>query len=35
MYGFLKMYEVKKEATLQELSHKLQESDAFVKQNVF
>ena len=29
MYGFLKMYEVKKEATLQQLSHRLQESETY------
>ena len=35
MMGFLKMYEVKKEATLQQLSHRLQQSDNFKKQHVF
>ena len=35
MYGFLKMYEVKKESTLQQLSHRLQESETFKKQHVF
>ena len=33
--GFLKMYEVKKEATLLQLSHALQQSDSFKKQHVF
>jgi len=31
MVGFLKMYEVKKEATLLQLSHNLQQSDTFKK----
>ena len=31
MLGFLKLYEVKKEATLQELSHNLQQSEKFKK----
>ena len=31
MYGFLKMYEVKKESTLQQLSHRLQQSESFKK----
>ena len=35
LLGFLKMYEVKKEATLLQLSHALQKSDSFKKQHVF
>ena len=35
MIGFLKMYEVKKEATLLQLSHSLMQSDTFKKQHVF
>ncbi len=35
LHGFLKMYEVKKEATLQQLSHSLQKTDSFKKQHVF
>ena len=35
MIGFLKMYEVKKEATLLQLSHSLMQSDTFKKQRVF
>ena len=35
MYGFLKMYEVKKESTLQDLSHRLQQSENFKSHNVF
>lgn len=31
MIGFLKMYEVKKEATLLQLSHSLMQSDNFKK----
>ena len=35
LIGFLNMYEVKKEATLLQLSHSLMQSDTFKKQHVF
>lgn len=35
MLGFMKMYEVKKENALQELSHKLQQSEKFKTEHTF
>jgi predicted RND superfamily exporter protein len=35
MLGFLQMYEVKKEATLLELSHQLQQSENFKNNHLF